>query len=74
MTGLPVEGIVAAACAHGRGTASPRSPDASGWAGEVIDFESILVAPGLGQATNGDSLLVREEGCEVLSTAERRLW
>ena len=32
------------------------------------------VAPGLGQATIEDSLLVREEGCEVLSTAERRLW
>lgn len=42
--------------------------------GEVINFESILVVPGLGQATIEDSLLVTPVGCEVLSTAPRRLW
>ena len=40
----------------------------------MINFESILVVPGLGQATIEDSLLVTPVGCEVLSTAPRRLW
>jgi Xaa-Pro aminopeptidase len=43
-------------------------------AGEVVNCESILVVPALGQATVEDSLLVREGGCEVLSAAARRLW
>ncbi len=65
---------------HGLGTTKvrdvprPHELDYTLRAGEVINLESILVAPDLGQATVADSLLVREGGCEVLSTAARRLW
>lgn len=65
---------------HGLGTTKfrdvprPHELDYVLRAGEVISFESILVVPGLGQATVEDNILVLDGGCEVLSTAARRLW